>query len=137
MNLLFVFELDRRLRAAGAPITVVACHPGLAGTGLGRETALSSIVMPLASLFLNTPAMGAWGALQAATGRVKPGGYYGPTGFRELRGPSRECPASEQAQDPQLAKRLWDVSVTMTGIDPGLAPVNETAPPKSIAARHG
>jgi hypothetical protein len=56
---------------------------------------------------------------------VKPGGYYGPTALRELRGPCRECFPSEQARDPELAERLWDVSVTMTGIDPGLPPVNE------------
>jgi NAD(P)-dependent dehydrogenase (short-subunit alcohol dehydrogenase family) len=127
-NLLFLFELDRRLRAAGVPITAVGCHPGLAGTGLGGETVLGKIVMPLAGVFLNTPAMGAWGALHAATGQVKPGGYYGPTAIRELRGPSRECVPSAQAHDPQLARRLWDVSVGMTGIDPGLPPADATAP---------
>src|SRR5262249_6214995 len=78
-------------------------------------------------LFLNTAAMGAWGTLQAATGQVKSGGYYGAAGFRELRGPSRECSPSEQARNPQLAKRLWDVSVAMTGIHPGLLPIEETA----------
>ncbi|MEW6438611.1 MAG: oxidoreductase [Pseudomonadota bacterium] len=119
-NLLFLFELDRRLRAAAAPIMAVGCHPGLAGTGLGSQTALSKIVMPLAGLILNTPAMGAWAALQAATGQVKPGGYYGPTAVRELRGPSHECRPSEDARNPQLATRLWDVSIAMTEIDPGL-----------------
>jgi NAD(P)-dependent dehydrogenase (short-subunit alcohol dehydrogenase family) len=123
-NMLFLFELDRRLRAAGAPTIAVGCHPGLVGTGLGSETMLHHIVMPLAGLLLNTPAMGAWAALQAATGRVKPGRYYGPTALRELRGPSRECTPSRQAQDPELAKRLWDASVAMTGIDPGLAPAS-------------
>lgn len=120
-NMLFVFELDRRLRAAGAQTTAVACHPGLAGgTKLGRDSVLGKVVMPVVRLFLNTPAMGAWGALHAATGQIKPGGYYGSTGFHELRGPSFESSCSEQARDPQLAKRLWDVSIDMTGIDPGL-----------------
>lgn len=123
-NMLFVFELDRRLRAAGSPVTAVACHPGLVGTELGRDSIAGKVLMPLAGLLLNTPAMGAWSALHAATGQIKPGGYYGPTGFRELRGPSRECIGSEQSRDPQLAKRLWDVSVDMTGIDPGLPPVS-------------
>ncbi len=124
-NMLFVFELDRRLRAAGAQTTAVACHPGLAGgTKLGRDSVLGKVVMPVVRLFLNTPAMGAWGALHAATGQIKPGGYYGSTGFHELRGPSFESSCSEQARDPQLAKRLWDVSIDMTGIDPGLPPVS-------------
>jgi NAD(P)-dependent dehydrogenase (short-subunit alcohol dehydrogenase family) len=138
-NLLFLIELDRRLRAAGAPTMAVGCHPGLVGTGLGNETMLHHVVMPLANLVLNTPAMGAWGALQAATGQVKPGGYYGPTALRELRGPSRECAPSKEAQDPQLARRLWNVSVTMTGIDPGLPAADEAAVRSAPATgvRHG
>jgi NAD(P)-dependent dehydrogenase (short-subunit alcohol dehydrogenase family) len=126
-NLLFVFELDRRLRAAGVPVTAVASHPGLAATGIGSETLLSRIAMPFARIFLNTAAMGAWGTLQAATVEVKSGGYYGAAGFRELRGPSRECSPAGQARDPKLAPRLWDVSVAMTGVNPGLPPVDETA----------
>ena len=59
-------------------------------------------------------------ALLAATGRVKPGGYYGPTGFGGIRGVAGEAKRAPQAEDPALAKRLWDVSVAMTGIDPGL-----------------
>jgi NAD(P)-dependent dehydrogenase (short-subunit alcohol dehydrogenase family) len=127
-NLLFVFELDRRLRAAGLPVSVVASHPGLAATGIGNETVLSRIVMPFVRLLLNTAAQGAWGTLHAATGQVTPGGYYGAAGFRELRGPSRECIPSAQARDPRLARWLWDVSVRMTGIDPGLSHADETAP---------
>nr|MDH3109087.1 SDR family NAD(P)-dependent oxidoreductase [Bacillus altitudinis] len=122
-NMLFVFELDRRLRAAGSPVTVVACHPGLVGTDLGRDNMAGKVMMPLIGLFFAKPAMGAWGALHAAAGKIKPGGYYGPSGLGELRGPSRECSRSEEAKDPKLAKRLWDVSVDMTGIDPGLPPV--------------
>ena len=123
-NLLFVFELDRRLQAAGAPVTAVACHPGLVGTNLARGSWWGNIAMSLIGLLIATPAMGAWGTLQAAAGRIKPGGYYGPTGLSGLRGPSGESTVSEEARNPQLAKRLWDVSVKMTGIDPGLPPVN-------------
>ncbi|SDI64610.1 short chain dehydrogenase [Bradyrhizobium sp. Rc2d] len=127
-NLLFVFELDRRLQAAGAPVTAVACHPGLVGTGLARDSGWSTMVMSLMGALLGTtPAMGAGGALQAATDqKIKPGGYYGPTGLSGLRGPSYENSAacSKEARDPQLARRLWDVSVKMTGIDPGLPPAS-------------
>jgi NAD(P)-dependent dehydrogenase (short-subunit alcohol dehydrogenase family) len=119
-NMLFLSELNRRLQAAGSSTMAIGCHPGVAGTEMGRNTAIASVVMPLVRLFLNTPAMGAWGTLQAATGQVKPGAYYGPTALGELRGPSHECPPSAQAQDPQLAARLWNLSITMTGIDPGL-----------------
>ncbi|SOC83707.1 NAD(P)-dependent dehydrogenase, short-chain alcohol dehydrogenase family [Ensifer adhaerens] len=123
-NMLFVFELDRRLRAAGVPVTAVACHPGLVGTNLARSNWWGNIIMSLIGLLFATPAMGAWGALHAATGPIKPGGYYGPTGVSGLRGPSGEGVPSDDARNPQLAERLWDVSVKMTGIDPGLSPVS-------------
>jgi NAD(P)-dependent dehydrogenase (short-subunit alcohol dehydrogenase family) len=119
-NALFFFELDRRLRAAGSPVTAVGCHPGFAATDLGRYMGPLQILMPFVRLFLNSAAMGAWPTLQASTGPVAPGGYYGPTGFREIRGVSGDATRTAQAQDPALARRLWDVSVAMTGIDPGL-----------------
>lgn len=122
-NALFFFELDRRLRAAGSPVTVVGCHPGVAATDLGRHAGTARILMSLAKFVLNTAAEGAWPALQAATAPVTPGGYYGSLGFREMRGASGPASRTRQAQDPALARRLWEVSVAMTGIDPGLAPV--------------
>lgn len=123
-NLLFVFELDRRLQAAGVPVTAVACHPGLVGTNLARSNWWGNILMSLIGLLFATPAMGAWGALHAATGQIKPGGYYGPTGVSGLRGPSGEGTPSDEARSPEFAERLWDVSVKLTGIDPGLPPVS-------------
>lgn len=76
--------------------------------------------MSFAGVFLNSPAMGALGALHAARGEVTPGGYYGPKFLGELRGPSFGLFPSKQARDPQLSKRLWELSVAMTGIDPGI-----------------
>ncbi|MGR9402897.1 oxidoreductase (plasmid) [Rhizobium leguminosarum] len=121
-NALFFFELDRRQRAADSPVTAVGCHPGVASTSLGRHMGIIQLVGPIVGLLLNSAAKGAWPALQAATGKVMPGGYYGPTGFGGIRGPSGEAKRAPDAQDPTLSKRLWDVSIAMTGIDPGLAP---------------
>lgn len=123
-NALFFFELDRRLRAAGSPVMAVGCHPGVAATDLGRYGGPLRFFNPLVKLLLNSAEMGAWPALQAATGEVTPGGYYGSMGFREMRGKSGEAFRTAQARDPVLARRLWDVSVAMTGVDPGLAPVD-------------
>ncbi len=53
---------------------------------------------------------------------MKPGGYYGPQGLFGARGASGEAIRSAPAQDLGLARRLWDVSVAMTGIDPEMAP---------------
>ncbi|MCP3368181.1 oxidoreductase [Bradyrhizobium cajani] len=123
-NALFFFELDRRLRAAESQVTAAGCHPGMAATDLGRYMGAFQILNPLVRVVLNSAAKGAWPALQAATGQIKPGGYYGPTQFGGVRGASGEASRSAEAQDPALARRLWDVSVAMTGIDPGLPPLS-------------
>ena len=122
-NMLHFAELDRRLRAAGSPVTALGCHPGIAATELMRHSGPFRIFTPLFGLLMNTAAKGAWPALQAACdpGAVR-GGYYGPTGLGEASGPSGPAKRTAAAQDPALARRLWDVSVEMTGIDPGLAP---------------
>lgn len=124
MNLLFVQELDRRLKAAGSPVKAIACHPGVAATELARHMPkFARVLWPLVNILLNTPAKGAWPALQAATDpEAVAGGYYGPRGIRGARGDSGLTPRSKTAQDPESARRLWEVSVEMTGIDPELPP---------------
>lgn len=123
-NMLHFFELDRRLRAAGSPVSAMGCHPGVAATELMRHAGVFRVFTPLFARFLNSAAMGAWPALQAATDPAAQGGdYYGPQGSkRELKGPAGKARRSPSATDPALARRLWDVSVAMTGIDPGLPP---------------
>jgi NAD(P)-dependent dehydrogenase (short-subunit alcohol dehydrogenase family) len=124
MNLLFAFELDRRLRAAGSPVKAIACHPGIAATELMRYTpALAKVIMPMFSLVLNTAEQGAWPALEAATAPgVQGGGYYGPQRLRGAAGPSGPARSTVTARDPMAARRLWDVSIALTGVDPGLPP---------------
>ncbi len=122
-NMLHFAELDRRLRASGSPVTALGCHPGVAATDLMRHAGPFRVFTPLFGMFLNTAAMGAWPALQAACNPVVQGGAYcGPQGRSEMRGKSGPAKRSIQAQDPHLAQKLWDVSVVMTGIDPGLLP---------------
>src|SRR5438477_820370 len=119
-NALFFYELDRRLRAAKSPVTAIGVHPGVANTSLGRHMGLIQCIGPIVGLLLNSADKGAWPALLGATGEVKPGGYYGPTGLGGIRGVAGEAKRAPHAEDPALAKRLWDVSIAMTGIDPGL-----------------
>lgn len=123
-NALFFFELDRRLRAAHSNVTALGCHPGIAATELGRFMGPMQFFGPLVRWLLNTAEKGALPALQAATGAVTPGAYYGPTGLGEARGVSGKASRSAKAQDPALARRLWDESIAMTGIDPGLPPAD-------------
>ncbi|MDX1450431.1 MAG: oxidoreductase, partial [Acidimicrobiia bacterium] len=119
-NLLFTFELDRRLRAAGSPVRSVAAHPGIARTELTRHySAPIRLLMPLVGLILNSAEQGSWPTLMAATSPDVDGGdYVGPTRFGEMSGPAGPAASSATANDEDLQRRLWDVSVELTGVDP-------------------
>ena len=121
-NLLFLFELDRRLSAAGRATQAIGCHPGVALTELQRHLPLPLRAMtPLASPFFNSAAQGAWPTLQAATGaRVQGGDYLGPQGLGEVTGRSGPARAARMARDPKLAGELWLRSIELTGVDPKL-----------------
>ena len=122
-NLLHLHELDRRLRASGSPVSAMGCHPGVAATELMRHAGPFRVFMPVVGLLLNTAEQGAWPTLQAACDPgAAPGGYHGPQGWREMRGASGVARRSASATDAALARRLWDVSVELTGVDPGLPP---------------
>ena len=124
-NLLFALELDRRLRATNSPVVSIACHPGIAQTELTRHLGVvGNLFGSLVGLVLNSSEQGALPALQSATDPdAKGGDYYGPYGLREMSGrTSGRAIASKTARDPQLAQRLWEKSIELTGIDPGLEP---------------
>ena len=121
-NLLFMFELDRRLGAAGRATQAIGCHPGVALTELTRHLPLPLRTMtPLAAPFFNSATQGAWPTLQAATGaHVQGGDYLGPQGLGEVSGRSGPARATRDARDPKLGRELWQRSVELTGVDPGL-----------------
>jgi hypothetical protein len=75
---------------------------------------LASVLEPFAS---QSAADGALPTLYAATApQAEPGAYYGPQNFFELKGPVGPAIVGKKARDPQLARRLWDVSVAMSGV---------------------
>ncbi|CAO1653489.1 oxidoreductase [Parasphingorhabdus sp. NYA22] len=118
-NLLHMYELDRRLRAAGSPIKAVACHPGVADTELAKNFPgfMVSLFKPVSSLFMNSAAQGAWPTLAAAAGNdVEGGEYFGPSRNGEWTGPAREVQPRPKAKRIEPAKRLWDISEEMTGV---------------------
>jgi NAD(P)-dependent dehydrogenase (short-subunit alcohol dehydrogenase family) len=124
-NLLFTFELERRLVAAGSPAKALAAHPGFARTPLGRSwrgplAALQSVGMLLSTPFTQPAARGAHPQLRAATDPDLPGGaYLGPGGRGEARGPAMVVGCSPAARDMAMAGALWDLSVRLTGADFG------------------
>jgi NAD(P)-dependent dehydrogenase (short-subunit alcohol dehydrogenase family) len=121
-NLLHMFELDRRLSAAGRATQAIGCHPGVALTELTRHLPLPlRTLTPLAGPFFNSAAQGAWPTLQAATGaHVQGGDYLGPQGLGEVSGRSGPARATRDARDPKLARELWQRSIELTGINPGI-----------------
>ncbi|ANW67488.1 short-chain dehydrogenase [Mycobacterium sp. djl-10] len=118
-NLMFAYELQRRLATAGAETIAVAAHPGVSNTELMRHIPGSSLpfVDKLTGLVTNSPAMGALATLRAATDPGASGGqYYGPDGFRELWGHPVLVSSSKQSHDVAVQERLWTVSEQLTGV---------------------
>jgi NAD(P)-dependent dehydrogenase (short-subunit alcohol dehydrogenase family) len=112
-NLMFTYELQRRLSAAGTTIAVAA-HPGFAATELMRHTPAAAVVTPL---FSQDAAMGALPVLRAATAPGVLGGqYYGPGGFLGLRGYPKLVASSRRSHDEAVQRRLWAVSEELTGV---------------------
>ncbi|MFI4981491.1 MAG: oxidoreductase, partial [Nevskiales bacterium] len=112
-SLLYTFELDRRLRQSGSAVTAVAAHPGWSNTNPDQGGAL----MRWANSFMAQPAaMGALPSLYAsAAPGVQGGEYFGPGGFKELRGHPAKVGSSDESRDPQLAAALWARSEQLTG----------------------
>ncbi len=122
-NLLFAFELDRRAAAAGAPITSVAAHPGVASTHLQRSgpelagRTFGSLIVRLGTmLFAQSADAGAWPLLYAATTPGLAGGSYVGPEVLELRGSPRIVTASRAAYDLGAGRRLWNLSEQATGV---------------------
>ena len=114
-NLMFTYELARRLSGAGTTIAVAA-HPGLADTELTRHTPAIAAFF-YARVISQKPAMGALPVLRAATDPGVLGGqYYGPGGLFGARGYPKLAASSRQSRDTAIQRRLWTVSEELTGV---------------------
>jgi len=123
-NLLFTFELQRRLEASGAKALSAAAHPGYAATNLQFEgprmsgSRLGAVVMGAMNRLFAQDARG--GALPlayaAAAPDVRGGDYFGPGSIGELWGAPKRVGASARANDRDTAAELWRVSEALTGV---------------------
>ncbi|MGH8909253.1 MAG: oxidoreductase [Egibacteraceae bacterium] len=118
-NLLFTYELAHRLARQGWTVVAVACHPGLSATELGKASTMPGWADALAHRLVAQPAsMGALPTLRAATAPDVAGGdYYGPRGLAELHGTPVKVRSSKASHDEDAARRLWERSVQLTGVD--------------------
>ncbi|MEU4412154.1 oxidoreductase [Nocardia salmonicida] len=117
-NLMFAFELQRRLAGEGAAVISVAAHPGYAATELMSHTeTLQDAVMWLGNRMLAQDAdQGALPTLFAATGAVKAGTFYGPDGFLGLRGYPARAGSAPTARNRKVAAELWELSEKLCGL---------------------
>jgi NAD(P)-dependent dehydrogenase (short-subunit alcohol dehydrogenase family) len=126
-NLLFTFELDRRLRTAAPQTSALAAHPGVVFTNLfhARPRLQQALLKPQFRIInfwaVQDVRMGALPALRAATDPAARGGdYYGPRRYGLRRRfytgyPDRVEPA-QSARDAADQGRLWRVSERLTGV---------------------
>ncbi|MFF3576829.1 SDR family NAD(P)-dependent oxidoreductase [Streptomyces mirabilis] len=128
-QMVFGFELDRRLRAVGSTVASVVVHPGGALDSLTPsraplhvQTTGARLSAAPAALLVQGKNAGAWPAVRAVLDpAVRGGQLWGPRVFG-LRGEPRREPAWNHLADTAVAARLWDASCDLTGVDPGAIP---------------
>ena len=117
--LMFALELQRKLDASGKKILSVAAHPGVSDTELSRHVnpLLANILRYTVLPFItHPPKQGALPTLRAALDPgVKGGDYYGPQGFREMKGPPGKATMTTYACDKEMAGKLWGLAEELTG----------------------
>ncbi len=117
-NLLFTYELNRRLAAGDSSTIALACHPGGSNTELARDAGLlMRLFQPAADLVMQSATMGALPTLRAATDPTATGGqYYGPDGVSQMRGFPVKVHSNAYSHRRDVAVQLWNVSEQLTGV---------------------
>ena len=119
-NLLFTFELQRKIEAVGINSIAVAAHPGVSNTNLFQyleKNLVFKFLKPLMLAFMQEQDMGALPQIRASVDEnVKGGEYYGPGGFSEIKGFPVLVQSNEVSHNLEDAKKLWQVSEKITGV---------------------
>lgn len=113
-NLYFAYELARKLEGAPDAPMVVSSHPGWTKTELDRH---SGLIQFFGNIVAQTVEMGTLPTLRAAVDeQAQMGNYYGPARLFEMRGHPVVVKSNERSHDKTKAKRLWEMSEQMTGV---------------------
>lgn len=122
-NLMFAFELQRRLARDGIDAISLAAHPGYAATNISANNSLGASRIGNAAvklgdrLFGQSAEAGARPLLLAATSpQARGGDYWGPRGMFELRGAPKRVGSTRHARDEAAAARLWQLAEDLTGV---------------------
>jgi NAD(P)-dependent dehydrogenase (short-subunit alcohol dehydrogenase family) len=122
-NIMYGFELNRRLQARGSEAVAIPCHPGYAATNLqsagvgmdGGSVLFRWLYRVTNVLWAQSAEKGAYPLVLAAAGEARPGAYYGPTGWGQNFGPVGESYIHPRAKDEDVARKLWEASEQMVG----------------------
>lgn len=120
-NLLFTFELNRKLKASGSKVTTIASHPGVSDTQLtttGPTGFLKLVYKITKPLFAQAAYNGAIPTVLAAAGlEAKPGAYYGPQSMGESKGKVSDALVSHHALNAEHGSKLWAMSEELVGLN--------------------
>jgi hypothetical protein len=76
-----------------------------------------NVLMSIGNKVIATSAAeGARSTIHAAIADLPGNTFVGPTKLRQTRGAPGPVPRSVEAQDPEAARRLWDLSEQLTGV---------------------
>ncbi len=120
--LIFAEELGRRATQGGWGVLSLAAHPGIAATELVAngpgQNSLIALLQKIGAPFVQQPGdAGAWPLILAAVDpSARQGGYYGPQGWFEFRGPPGLGKIEPQALDEASGQRLWEIAEQLTGV---------------------
>ena len=119
-QMMFAYELQRRVHAAHKNVEVQVCHPGASRTNLLMDTAstFNKIVWSMLSrLIAQSAEKGAWPEVMCATEEgLQRETYYGPTKRAQTVGPIDACPLEEVALNREAAAKLWALSEQKTSL---------------------
>ncbi|MGH3875664.1 MAG: oxidoreductase [Actinophytocola sp.] len=118
-NLLFTYELSRRLDEADSPLRATAAHPGYASTNLQSHTeSFQDWFMAIGNrIVAQSATMGALPTLYAAVADVPNGSFAGPGGLFEQYGHPKVVGSSKASRDTSVARQLWERSASLTGVE--------------------
>ncbi len=124
-NLLFTYELDRRLKEKDVDVESVGCHPGVSDTNLfkiGPKMEHSKLKLFLGKIFSKflgqSPDKGCLPMVYAATSEEIEGGeYIGPDGFKTMTGYPEKQESSKASNNEEDAKKVWKRSEELTGVE--------------------
>lgn len=118
-QMVFAYEMQRRVKEAGKDVQVLVCHPGAARTTLGQEEAnlMTKVLFKIMAPLAQSAEKGSWPEVLCATEEnLELEAFYGPTKRGEMAGPIGKCKLLPHVLDREIAARLWTVSEEKTGL---------------------